>query len=411
MSAELDYVEEQDGSRRGAVVLTRESAWHREGIVLPEAPSLDEALRLGGLDFEVAKVPHFLEVPLEIPAQLDELGTELVPGTVTHWEKLEKVMGYPFLGHRLVPHHMLQNPESFTVVRTDRWTPLGTVGTQWAPLQNRDAFRPLQLLLDDGLAYIETAGSLRGGKQVWMLVRFDHRAILQRAIAQSPDGIADVEALLEEVLPFGLFSNDHTGSAMARIKETGIRVVCANTYDMSMDRYHEGISVEVSHSGNVQENYRAAAELMLGTMAERFRSFSQVRSALMAEELPVQAFKRLVLDTAVPIMHLEAKLSRKEATWQTEKALENASAKRARITTLWTEGKGHTGDHSAWEAFNGMVQWADHDPDATRSSSRLLALGKAGTLGKPKLAVQSRLMTWAMANEQQRANLLKVAGS
>ena len=37
--------------------------WHREGTILREAPSLKEALELGGLDFNVDVRPLYLRAP------------------------------------------------------------------------------------------------------------------------------------------------------------------------------------------------------------------------------------------------------------------------------------------------------------------------------------------------------------
>ncbi|GIW50921.1 MAG: hypothetical protein KatS3mg081_0276 [Gemmatimonadales bacterium] len=54
----------------------------------------------------------------------------------------------------------------------------------------------LAALIDNGLADIETAGALRGGR-VWMLVRFK---LTDPAVS---------EVFAEEVVPYGLLSNNH----------------------------------------------------------------------------------------------------------------------------------------------------------------------------------------------------------
>ena len=55
MAHELDRL--SDGT--AAVFSVRDTPWHREGTVLHDAPSLEQALRLGGLDFEVEGRPLF----------------------------------------------------------------------------------------------------------------------------------------------------------------------------------------------------------------------------------------------------------------------------------------------------------------------------------------------------------------
>jgi hypothetical protein len=58
MPHELDHL--ADGT--GAMFSVGATPWHREGTVLRDAPSLEEALRLGGLDFEVELRPLYTRV-------------------------------------------------------------------------------------------------------------------------------------------------------------------------------------------------------------------------------------------------------------------------------------------------------------------------------------------------------------
>lgn len=398
MPADLDYRLNEDGERVAAVVLAKRSAWHREGTVLPDHPTLEQAMELGGLDWPVEKVPHFIEVPLELP------------DSRTFYERKDS-WGFARVGE---PRYLLQSQDSWTVVRRDRWTILGSVGKDWQPLQNREAFGVLEPLLDDGLAVIETAGSIREGRQVWMLVRFDHEAIMKQSVknSQYSHSLALMEAQAEEILPYGLFTGDHTGNARARVKETGIVVVCANTYDMASGRFGEGCSVEITHSGDVAANYRTAAQLLLSSIALRYLNLCETKEILDAEiPLSPMAFNRICLDRAAPIRHLEAKISRKEAKWQTEKALEKANARRLEISRLWDQGEGQTGSHSAWEALQAVTQWADHDPEATRTSSRIISLGHSGTLGRVKRTVMGDLLTYVEKDENEREEMLGVLAS
>jgi hypothetical protein len=117
----------------------RTTPWHREGTILNQAPSLEDALRLGGLDFEVEVRPLY---------------TRQQPAPA-----LPDVFTYERAG------------DAFATVRTDRESVLGIVSGRYQPLQNRDAFGVLEPLLDAGLASLETGGTLRGGRDVWMLSR------------------------------------------------------------------------------------------------------------------------------------------------------------------------------------------------------------------------------------------------
>jgi hypothetical protein len=96
-------------------------------------------------------------------------------------------------------------------VRTDRDEVLGIVSQRYQPLQNRDAFEVLEPLLDAGLATLETGGSLRRGRDAWMLVRFRVDSPVVR------------ELFADEVIPFGLISNSHAGQWRVVVQESPLR--------------------------------------------------------------------------------------------------------------------------------------------------------------------------------------------
>jgi hypothetical protein len=90
----------------------------------------------------------------------------------------------------------------------------------------------------------------------------------------------------------------------------------------------------------------------------------------------------------------EAKSPRGKKVMETKLAA--ALQNRDIVSRLWTSGKGHTGDGSAWEAYNGLVEAVDHDETAfpTRRGSRTEAL-MIGTLGDIKDRVGEALMAYA----------------
>jgi hypothetical protein len=66
-------------------------------------------------------------------------------------------------------------------------------------VQNEDAFKFTDSLLGEGVTY-ETAGSLRGGKIIWLL-------------AKMPE---DVTILGDTVTPYMVFTNTHDGSGSVK---------------------------------------------------------------------------------------------------------------------------------------------------------------------------------------------------
>ena len=86
-------------------------------------------------------------------------------------------------------------PNATANVRNSDGKPLGIVGDRYKVVQNEDAFRFTDSLLGEGVTY-ETAGSLRGGKIIWLL-------------AKMPE---DVTILGDTVTPYMVFTNTHDGS-------------------------------------------------------------------------------------------------------------------------------------------------------------------------------------------------------
>lgn len=386
MAHELD--EKADGS--AAMIYAEEGGtpWHRLGEVIPEEKRRDLgwAMDAAGINFEVEKVPHFV----------------WRPSTSDHPDAVETEDGWM---------RPIESDDAYSVVRTDREKVVGTVGEWWHPLQNEDAFAPLEPVLDDGLALIETGGVLRGGSQIWMLVRFDTEGIVESAYDRidDEDGFTRdeyerlVDALHKEVgggiRPYGLFLNDHTGSAKARVKETAIRVVCANTLDWSLAKDSGGVDIEVAHVANVEDKYRDATERLFGDLVARYVRLANFREILQQAHLPEEAFTKVVLDRAYPVKHLEQKIARREGNPSTEYALEQKSQKRKRIRVLWDEGDGMSGDHTSWDAYNAVVQYIDHDEESYQGPNRVQSLID-GSLRKSKSRIFRDLLDLSAAESE-----------
>lgn len=319
-----------------------ETPWHREGVILNAAPSLDEALVLAGADYDV----ELREVRVQDDANPAGLPASIYRG----------------------------------IVRADTNELFSMVTKDYKAVQNRDAFGVLRPLLDKGVAHLETGGALRGGRDAWMLVRFD----VKDPVVQ--------EVFADEVIPFGLVTNNHAGEKRATVQETPIRVVCANTLAMASEHWarNAGTGIAVAHRGDATVKMVEAAEKMFAGIVERYRTIAEQYRAMKARELTPEEFGAAVLDQAAP---LPKKAFTPEGDHLTgrgyEAALDAAVNRRQAIEKAWTGGKGHTGDHSAWEAYNAAVEVIDHDTTLflTRGSRVASLLG--GRLRERKAMVLS----------------------
>jgi phage/plasmid-like protein (TIGR03299 family) len=288
----------------------RETPWHREGRVLTDAPTLAQALALAGQDFEVECEPYYIR------RTTDDGDEYFIPSTYGR-----------------------------AVMRTDTDQELGSVGQIYTPLQNAEAFRVLEPLLDNGLVTLETGGSLREGADVWLQVRFNVERL--GATAQQVFGNAGV-------IPYGLVANNHNGRCGARVQITPTRAVCANTLGMTeREARNGGRAIVVRHTPNVAREIIKAAKTVFKGVVDRSEEAARAYQALQRVALTEAEFRRMVLDVIAP----DAR-QRQDAS---ARAIASADARRDEVQRLWTEGDGHLGDRSAWEAYNGAVQAIDHD--------------------------------------------------
>lgn len=371
MSANLDERTDEAGK---AMFYVGDTPWHREGRPLEHPPSVSEALVEGGLDWRVERRPMWtLSGPL--PEGVSPADAK-IEGQVTRVST------------------------NFAVCRCDRTgedAQLGVVGSRYSVLQNHEAFAVYQPFLESGLLDLESGGALRGGRDVWMLGRFQPEQMIRQAVEDVAQEIRErvieeMEAIFgedEEIEPYALIHNSHDGSGSVSVRETPIRVVCRNTLSLALNG--GGRAINVRHTGAVDEKvHEAAAELWAG-LVSRYRTLAELYPILRRRHVPGPVFERLVLDEVAPLKP-EEELDTARAQTEQEKRIE----KRDEIEELWIGGAGHVGDESAWEAYNALVQAVDHSPRwmRGRSGGRVRQMIDGG-LERTKRKVGDRLARYA----------------
>ena len=181
------------------MMYVREKPWHGLGTRVEEAPTSADALRIAGLDWQIENKPVF-----------DGQGRE--------------IKGYK------------------ANTRNSNGSVLGIVSSRYTIVQNADAFAFTDALIGGDVRY-ETAGSLRGGRQVWMLARMPERTILNDAVE-----------------PYICFTNTHDGSGAVRAVMTPVRVVCNNTLNLALSGAKRAWSTP--HRGDVQSRLEEARQTL-----------------------------------------------------------------------------------------------------------------------------------------------------
>lgn len=127
------------------------------------------------------------------------------------------------------------------VRRTDNQKILGVVGPRYMPLQNTDAFKWFQPLLDAKLCKLDTAGSLWDGSKVWVLAEINGNAKPMEIVKND---------LIQRFL---LLSNSHDSTTSVRIGMVPIRVVCRNTLAMAHNAASSKL-LRLRHSKGLADN-------------------------------------------------------------------------------------------------------------------------------------------------------------
>lgn len=195
-----------------------ETPWHGLGVALDQAPSISEAISAAGLDWAVGLRDLFTANGVKV-------------------------------SHRA------------TVRETDG-SILGVVGPRYQPLQNAAALDWFQPFVDSGEAVLHTAGSLDGGKKVWILAQLN----------RDPSVIVPGD----EVRKFILLSNSHDGTTAVRPGFTPIRVVCANTLAAAHCSTASRL-LRVRHTSKISSNLEKVREIMNAANAEFEATADQYR--------------------------------------------------------------------------------------------------------------------------------------
>ena len=167
---------------------------------------------------------------------------------------------------------------------------LGVVTDRYKIVQNQEAFAFTDALLGEGVRY-ETAGSLFGGRKVWMLAKMPHEYMISG----------------EHISPYLLFSNTHDGSGAVRVALTPIRVVCNNTLNLALQTAKRSWSL--IHKGKIQERLEEAKNTLL--MGEKYmdelgQEFEVLRKKKMSDK-QVEEYIELLLPVSEQASDLQQK--------------------------------------------------------------------------------------------------------
>jgi phage/plasmid-like protein (TIGR03299 family) len=286
--------------------------WHGLGVKLDNPPTIQEAIKLAGLDTPIKCVP--------LIAQVGPFGLE---GLETGSKALVR-----------------ERTDANGHVKRDV---LSVVKDTYEPVQNQEVFAFFQPAVEGGYAELETAGSLFGGKRIWVL--------------------AAIKGLEAEVVPgdplksYFLLVNAHDGTKTVTCGFTDVRVVCSNTEKQATGRGSEMIRIKHTKSVHVALE---RVQSIVQYQKNRFEATLEDLRFLASKQCDTTAlskYLRTVFEPTVSDMH--------DKVESQEKAYLKLISK---ITPAF-EGVGLAGQGNAlagvrgtyWGALNAVTGYLTHD--------------------------------------------------
>jgi phage/plasmid-like protein (TIGR03299 family) len=304
--------------------------WHGLGVPLMAPPTVCEGLKAAGLDWDVSLQDLFIQRPI---IQADGSTVPQLIGTGT----------------------------GKAVIRGTDGRVLGIVGDRYKPLQNAHAFDFFDPFVTSGAVSLETAGSLHGGRKIWVLAR------VKGATAEI--GRNDpVEAFL-------LLSNSHDGTTTIQVGFTPVRVVCQNTLNMAMGN-NRGL-IRIYHTKSAQDVLKVVGETM-DTVNQQFAATVEQMRFLTTAKInreDVKKYIRMVFDPAGDV-----------------NSEDTAARPIGQILPLFDgAGRGATLDTAAgtvWGAYNAVTEYLNYLSGRTQDNRlRSLWFGPNQEIGVRALSV------------------------
>lgn len=276
-----------------------EVPWHGLGVQVPSDLSPKQMLKAAGLAWTVEKYPAYATVD----GEKIRVGRDVL-------------------------------------VRSSDKAVLDTVGSDWYPVQNSEAFEFFNEYCEAGDMEMHTAGSLRNGQIVWVLAKVKQSFELFHG---------------DTVESFLLFTNPHRFGQSLDVRFTPIRVVCNNTLTLSLNSASDRM---------VKKNHRTefnASEVkeMLGIATDKLAKYKEMAEFLGSKRYTEEKLKEY-FKAVFPVLAYDKEKGpqRKEVSKSATLALE----------LVETQPGAKFAEGSWWQAFNTVTFMTDHKIGRTADS-------------------------------------------
>lgn len=210
--------------------------WHGLGTSVEEAQTSKEAIKIAGLDWTVEAKPIYNDKGIEIPG--------FKANTRSSDDKV-----------------------------------LGLVSNRYKLVQNSEAFDFTDALIGGDVKY-ETAGSLLGGKRIFLLAKLPEKKILE-----------------DDFDNYICFTNSHDGTGAIQACMTPVRVVCQNTLNLALNKATRKWSTK--HIGDIESKMEEARHTL--KLAEDYMDNLAVVADQLANTPVTESEVASIIDELYPI--------------------------------------------------------------------------------------------------------------
>ncbi len=299
------------GANGGEVFYVGETPGQGEGIPLGNPATVEEALKVGGLNWEVGKV--------------DLMTADEPPCPISQRKAIVR----------------LDRPAG------DARRVLGVAHPGFSPVQNRDGAMLFDAIFGQGKPVYHTGGYLGNGEKVWLLAKINKTLTIGRE---------------DIVQPYALFANSHDGSMAFNIQLTTVRVVCQNTLSIALREKKFGKPFRRAHQGTLRDHAEAAQEFFAETLKE-LDSVTKSFTALSNITCKDEKFQSII-ETLLPDPKKPRNADQYPGLLKAyETKLAGIKDARKKITRLREDGKGtemETCRGTFWGVLNAVLEYVDH---------------------------------------------------
>lgn len=290
------------------VALADQGAWHGLGTVVKGAMNPFAALKLAGLEWTVLESESVVGV-FDVDGEKQRVATD----------------------------------EAKVLIRSDDSSILGVVGADYTPIQNSTLAELAYALRSqsEGTAEVETAGSIRGGRRVWMLLRGESVSY----------GHKD-----DEVATYLFIANGHDGSLSLSVCPTNTRVVCSNTFHAALGRAgRRGSILRFRHTTGINERVDTLKECIANwrNTIDKGREVASVLAKHKVSREKVQALWTEVIE------RLDGEIPQKPKNGWEEMARARAVEGLAHMAQVFDREAKQFGAN-VWVAANATTNWIQH---------------------------------------------------